>query len=272
MLIVLGVWLRMRAPYSIRAYNAGTACLAAGEYEESIKHLTASLDQNPSQPDALFERAQAYVELEDYHSAIRDLKAAVELTSGQDGRQHALLAYCLNRIDSHAVAASCYDRAISCGFRTAAVYNNLGVTHRHEKRFDSANKALDKAVAIGQHEAVVLQNRAITWNAAAARESRYPLEAIRDVAVMLERGRGTASEYAVAAKVYGHASMFDTSNTAAGVRYLKLAVAKGMPLNSISSDPFLAHLLRNSEIPVHEFAVGQSQSSTTPDRFIHPVP
>lgn len=232
--------LASRDPYSVRELRKGMTALSAHDYQGSIDHLTRSLEADPSQPDALFARAQASVALGNYHDAIRDLTPTTKLAS--TGENLALLGYCCNCVGSHADAISWYERAIGSGFRSAKLYNNLGFSHYRRGRLSSAMKALDESITMDDMCPTAFFNRATVRYAQALASDLPFTNALHDVQIAMSLGGRSGESYYLAAAILASKASSDTFSKPQAVAYLKLALDNGIPLSAIRSNGELLRL------------------------------
>ncbi len=253
----LGAHFASRAPYPLREFQQGIACLSSHEYQASIEHLTRSLEADSSQPEALFARARASAALGDYHAAIRDLTCTLKIA--ENSEKLAFLGYCCNCVGSHAEAVSWYERGIDKGYESAGLYNNLGYSHYLQDRLKSALKALDQAVSIDGSRQVTLHNRAMAHYTLAINEHLPPSDGIRDIESVLALGECSGDIYVSAAKIFAYAASFDESCKAKALHWLRLALEQGVSVTTIESDAALVQLFHESQL---------SQTSRRSDRGV----
>ena len=259
-----------RDPYPVREYRKGIACLEAHDYAESCDHLSRSLAADPAQPEAQFARARALAAMGEYLTAIEDLKEVVK--TDDNGAKLALLAYCCNCLKSHPEAGDLYMHAIEKGFRSAAVYNNLGYTRYKQGFLPSAVKALNAAVAIDSAQTRILHNRAIVHYAVAAKLECLPSEAMKDIESVLVLGDVSGDVYCSAAAIFAYAASIDESHRVQALMYLRLAIQHGTSLNSIESDVTLAQLYHLSgDIQAVQSENGIGTSVVDVRRFVNPL-
>ncbi len=261
--------LASRDPYPLREFKSGVACLESGELKESAEHFTHSINADPQQPEALYLRACAFVKLGSFHEAIRDLNDADRLK--RDGKQCALMGYCCNRVNSYGDAVGWYERAISHGYSTTAVFNNLGYSYFWDGRHDLALQKLNVAIEMGDRPWVTLYNRAIVWHAVAVANASPPTDAMHDIDSALSLGHCTAEKYYCAATVYGYASSFGDSWKNEAIKYMGMALEHGTPLSSFKSDIFLAPLLQDPTLADKTWETDEAASSLEGHHFIDPL-
>jgi tetratricopeptide (TPR) repeat protein len=68
-------------------YGLGVLAYQRDEFEEAAKHFTEALRQAPDKPEALYYRALAYHELQEFEKAIADMEKAIELMPANDKRR-----------------------------------------------------------------------------------------------------------------------------------------------------------------------------------------
>ena len=175
-----------RDPYVVREYRKAIACEETGDFAQSVVHLTNCLEVDPEQPDVLFRRARAYVEMGDYYRAIDDLKVCE--TTSQRLEPTALLAYCCSCVGSDPESIVMYEKCVSRGFTSVAVLNNLGYAYLSRSQFELAFAALDAAVATEPCCQPALWNRGLVHFAIAAGSGLDATDAIVDIERAIELG------------------------------------------------------------------------------------
>lgn len=78
---------------------------ALGRRQEEIKRLTLAADIDPSRPDLYGRRAQAYMELEDFDAALRDIDEFLRLTPGDFDHPDTRMAHQLQTVCQERLAA-----------------------------------------------------------------------------------------------------------------------------------------------------------------------
>lgn len=256
-----------RDPYPTREYRIGVSHLKVQEYQDAIDHFSRSLKVDPKQTFVLAARGEAYLNLECYHDAIRDFKAAGEI--GKTGRQLALFAYCCNRVNSHPETITMYQEAMDLGFVSTAVLNNCGFAYHLTRRDDEAIEMLDAAVERGDHLMTTLYNRSCVWRAIAVKESREPVEAMRDIEAAISDGACSSDVYYCAASIYIIASAFRESMRTKAREYCDQALKHGIPRKTIQSDIFLAPLYKGG-VPQSSPVLPDNRNTSLSSHFLRP--
>jgi Flp pilus assembly protein TadD len=256
--------LATRDPFPVRELNKGLRALRENDFQGAEIHLTRSIEQQPTR-EAYVARGEAYIGMEDYHSAIRDLSAADKIE--RDGRTCALIGYCCNMMQSHSSATGWYKRAIALGYFSPAVYNNLGFSHYNRGRYDAAIDALDSAVASGEWQIRTLRNRAAVHLAKDMKSGQVPLKAMTDVESLIGFGYCTPETYHLAAMIYGYAYSIDNSFEDQAKVNVALAVKSGVPRSQLTS-LLAANVQTDVNIEIGESSTGDYSRT---DHFINPV-
>jgi serine/threonine protein kinase len=129
-----GAFWATRPPLSELYYQDGLALYKAGKYPSAVASFTASLDEEPNSPKALFARGQSQFQLREFALAEKDYLAAVE----RDPRATLWFAAgvcALQRNDE--VAAQYFTNAKNAGYDELAVLCNIAICW-HQKGNTSA--------------------------------------------------------------------------------------------------------------------------------------
>lgn len=138
----------------------------------AIKSLTRALELNPAASETLELRAKAYLQIEDYDSAIADYKKMSELAP-KDPTPHSLMAkvYLINKEQIDLAIAS-YEMAVNLDSRRPDGYHNRSVAffmkavrEKNKAYLDKALSDMDRAIALGSDNPESFEFRARYYDA-----------------------------------------------------------------------------------------------------------
>lgn len=227
--------------FAVAALALGKDAFDDGQYDTALGHLKLAVVVHPETREALSLRGRALVKLERYAEAIPDLARAIELKP--NGETEAMLGYCCGKVRVHREAITWYERAIQDGFRSAAIYNNLGYSHHQLGGYRRAIVELNSALELDEDLLPALHNRALADLELSITEDRIPSVAIADIDRALKSSEGTAELYRDAARVYASASVFAPKWKASAVDCLRRATQLGMTRQSLESYSDISGLL-----------------------------
>lgn len=125
---------------------------AKGEYYEAIEMYDAVLNMNPQNGDALFKRANLYLEVDQYYRALDDLSVLEKLW--QDS---AVLYFTKGLINTslkrYEVAISEFKHSLQLNKNQPQALINIGNVFYYKSELDSAVVYLKKGLALGPNEA-----------------------------------------------------------------------------------------------------------------------
>jgi serine/threonine protein kinase len=265
----------LRPPYAERQLARGVALYHQGEYKEALHHFDRALDAEPSLFQARFARGRACQRLGQADSrylnlAIADYQAAEDLQPC--GKTKACLGYCHNLIGQPQAAVKYYCLAVSAGWATPEVFNNLGYSYFRQHNLDDAKRTLDQALARSPHLQAALYNRAVVALKRAQSHAQFPADrtkvpkghraakdeqiladladclrgGIADMQQAIAQGPATAFLYYDAACLCALASRHDPRWRAQGLDYLSQAIAGGIDPKRLAGDALLSALSEDS--------------------------
>jgi Flp pilus assembly protein TadD len=221
MMLVASWFVASRDPYVVREYRKAIACEETGDFAQSVVHLTNCLAVDPEQPNVLFRRAKAYVQMGEFHRAYNDMVLEVQIA--ERGDTVAYLAFCCNCLGLDPEAAALYCRALELGNVSAAVFNNLGYTHFTQSRLEPAVAVLDRCLEMRPDCQAAQWNRALCHFAMAVKGRVAPVEAIRDLETALDHPTVPIGLVHVASRLYAYAARKDASYADRAAYYGQLA-------------------------------------------------
>jgi eukaryotic-like serine/threonine-protein kinase len=161
----------MRAPSPL---VLGQEAYRQGQYATAIEHFSQQLSADSEDRRAWLGRGAAHLRLHNYALAVTDLERAAN-GSNADAQTWACVGYALQKAgNQHPAASEQYERALAAGYRTAAVYNNLGYAYSKLRLPTKAEKCLTEALQIDGKLQAALFNRGSVYLAQAVRLPRPP--------------------------------------------------------------------------------------------------
>ncbi len=121
--------------------------IGSGQYEESVKALSAVLERDPTNADAYRELGRAYDALGDAARAEATLKRAVAARPGDWAAYNSLGSFYAGR-QRYAEAAAQFERVVALTPDNARGYSNLGSMYGLLRQWDQAYRALEKATSL----------------------------------------------------------------------------------------------------------------------------
>jgi tetratricopeptide (TPR) repeat protein len=138
--------------------HLGTIYLQQGQTEMGISALGKSIQIDPCQPMALFNRANGLTLLGKWEEALNSYNKTVAL---QPNHAEALnsLGNLLIQLNRNQEALASYDRVISLKPDLAGAYHNRGLALQRLRRFEEALASYDKVIVLEPNRAEALNNR-----------------------------------------------------------------------------------------------------------------
>ncbi len=138
--------------------HLGTICLQQGQIEQGLNLLDKSLQVEPRQPMALFNRANGLAQLGKSEEALAGYEQTISLqpTHIEALNSRGDLMMQLNR---HQEALVSYDRVIALKPGLARAYHNRGIVLQRLRRFEEALATYDKVIALELNRAEAFNNR-----------------------------------------------------------------------------------------------------------------
>lgn len=149
-------------PYASRKHAQAMERVGSRDLYSALQLLDLSLDYDPLNSSARFDRARIKIALDDAPNAMKDLHV---LSKSGDPRADACIAYCFNLENEPAAAILWYEKSLARGYSHWAVHNNLAMSYAngrsrlgHTERFEAAEKHLRLALSLQPDQAVVYNN------------------------------------------------------------------------------------------------------------------
>jgi tetratricopeptide (TPR) repeat protein len=249
--LTTGIGLAQRPPAEVRAMQHGNRALAAGRPSEAEADFTRVLKLQPENSQAFFGRGAARLRQNDMDGAMHDFNRASEIH--EDGPTLACLAYCLMRSQYHREAIAKADRAERLGYRSAALFNNRGISHWRNRllgtedlqvarqKLELARLDFYEAIRIDPNQPAPYYNRAMIqfflWGK--MKEPSYLVDAQQDILAALERGSLRGEIAKNAADILAESKFTDQDRI---IDLLHQAVADGLDPARLAKDSNLLHL------------------------------
>jgi serine/threonine protein kinase len=239
LLLIITSLMALRDPYSIRQFQSGLQNYRNGKYESAIKYFNESLRVNPKQHDAFFARGRTYQKLNNYLLAYKDFQESFRLCP--TGETNACKGYCLNKLGYHREAIELYRTALSVGYQTPAVLNNLGYSYLKINIFDEANRYLEQTLAADNNLQSAHHTLIIVSISRVLDGHPLPKSAFEHARKAIELGPPTADLYFNVAILFAFAAKENPALSRPAIEYLDKAVEYGIDPKIIFSNPaFLA--------------------------------
>ncbi len=225
------------AALALAAVAAGTGWLAARAPQPQVP---SSELREPQTAEEYFARGQRFLDKETFPSAFSDFNTSNRLK--ESPRALAYMAYCLGRMQQHALAADLGRLAIEKGATEPAVFNNLGQSLAQTGKFDQAISYLQLALSKAP------QMREARYGLAFARFNlvlrRGPLGldpgCVADMDAVLASGPASTRLLHLAALIYAANSSLGPDVRARAIRCAEQAVRQGKKPSLLLQDVILS--------------------------------
>jgi tetratricopeptide (TPR) repeat protein len=159
------IFFSARDPYGVRQWRHGLECYEEGRFFEAVDCFGQSIDADPNQIAAYFDRGRARMQLSDFWLALGDFEQVRKRTDDgkNDGKIDAAIGHCLVQLGNFQEGAESLKRAIAAGFTTVEVYNDLGYAYFSTGKIPEALDALNEAAQRDPNLQPVLFNRALVY-------------------------------------------------------------------------------------------------------------
>jgi len=239
------VFMVSRLPLSVREFKLGLADYSQSAYTKAAERFGSVVAAEPTSTAAHFARGQALLHVGDYDAAIEDFKKIQQNPS--DGRVMACLAYCYGRSQNHPNAILRGQQAVSAGFGTPAVLNNLGYSYLKSARWNQAKQCFDKAIESDPHFGIAYHNRVRLDLQLALRDGNLPANIMNDLDMALSLNPNGPWLFLDAAYVYAIAGGQRPDMAAKAFGYLRHATQLGLDSTAFTSDPLFLNLWQEPE-------------------------
>jgi serine/threonine protein kinase len=279
LLVVSAAYLVLRPPYHVRQFNRGIASQAKGDYAAAISYFRQAMDDDDLRPEAMYQRARSLLLNDEPSLAFHEFGRCE--SEFHDNRSTAEIGYCFNLRGDHDAAIVCYEEALSNGFESAELQNNLGISYAicqshvgHLERFDRAADHLCRAIALKQDllsaRLNLLTVTLIRGDYISGADAR---RVARNAEWLLRHDEGDTRMLRRVSLAYGNLASFDPqySDRCAQVCLLALK-AKAGPTRMELSSHFKALHGHESFSKLLDLATdSQPKLGNSPGRFLDPV-
>jgi Flp pilus assembly protein TadD len=166
-------------------YKIGMLLVTRNQPDEALKEFEAILTKDPKNPHAYYGRARVRFLQERLDLARTDLRTALGLND-RLWQAHALLGIILDQEQHHEEAQAAYAKSLEIQPKSAAVYNDLGVSRYLSGKFKEAADAFLKAYSLEPANARICNNLGLAL---------FRLGRTEDALEAFKRGSGDAMAY-----------------------------------------------------------------------------
>jgi serine/threonine protein kinase/Tfp pilus assembly protein PilF len=223
-LVAGGAAIALRRPAWESAFQQGVNALRAADYEAAIVSFEEANALKPDYVEALLGLARARLALGHHGLAGEVYRKLYELTG--EAKHLASMGYCMSLMSQHAKAISYHSRALAEGFKTVAVFNNLGDGYLRMNGVEAAKENLDEALRIDPLCVTALLNRSILeWGQANSRGTKAPDSAVEDIEAAIRLAPGIGKMHYIAASIW---CLTEQPSADEAIDHIKLAVKLGI--------------------------------------------
>jgi Tfp pilus assembly protein PilF len=154
--IFAGSLIFYRNPFHVRAFQEGIS-LQQENPSAAIEKFTVALNGDSSNHKIHFERGKTYFLQEKYPQALDDFQAAYSLAP--NGENQAFIGHCLCKMKSYPAAIMNFEKALSKGYHSASLWNNLGYCNIKIAKLAEAENCFQKAIALQPTCSTIWSNR-----------------------------------------------------------------------------------------------------------------
>ncbi|MGE3974078.1 MAG: tetratricopeptide repeat protein [Bdellovibrionales bacterium] len=132
--------------------NLAIALFARKRVKESIEHFQKALQLKNDYTEARNNLARAYIEMNQFNEAIRELKIVLDdITYPQTERAHVNLGLAYMKTRQYVQAQKSFQEALSLNRSYCVAHNYYGQTLYFQKKYNQAAAALDSAIQLCQN-------------------------------------------------------------------------------------------------------------------------
>lgn len=174
-----------------------------GNYQQSIIYFTKSIELDPTDAYAYYNRGIAYYELKWYENAIADYENAIELDPN-NAAAYNNRGITYNELKQYTKAIADYNKAIALDPKNTAAYNNRGWAYNQLKQYEKAIADCNKAIELDSNSAYAYNSRGWAYN-----QLKQYEKAIADCNKAIELDRNYANAYDSRGAVYYSLKQYD---------------------------------------------------------------
>lgn len=131
-------------------------------HEDCLTFLNGFVEKEPNFAEAYNNRGNAYSDLNQLETAIKDYNKAIELNSNNAGAYYNR-GNAHRKLNQYAKAIEDYSKAIEKNPKFGIAYDNRGVTYGRLNQYEKAFKDFEKAIELNPNDAVAYNNRGLTY-------------------------------------------------------------------------------------------------------------
>ena len=222
----------------------GIKALREHRYMQAIDSFSEVLSRDGSAASAYFGRGWAYLGAGEYRRALEDFEKADKLAG--NGRTKASIAEALVRLNIRGSAAAHYEQAISAGFETAPLLNNLAYCYLSSAETRSkAEDCLQRALLRDPTLQPALCNRLMVELQRTLSNPRRAATAIVTTKELVAAAAPNGHLYYDAACIFAIAAKSDAKAITEGLNYAAKAIEHGFDPKRIVNDPLLRELRKD---------------------------
>jgi tetratricopeptide (TPR) repeat protein len=137
-----------------------TQSIVFQNFNLGVESFTKSIELNPNQSLAYYNRGYAYMKLDQISLAIQDLQKSIELDD-LNKRAHLNLGKCYTLINQESKAISEYKKSISIDSNYSPAYYNLGISYDYNEEYQASIENYNRAVMIEPDRSEYYFNRGL---------------------------------------------------------------------------------------------------------------
>ncbi len=141
-------------------YDSGKALVSDGNPNEGIKKFNEALKLNSKDVVVLNARGLAFLDIQDYYSAIADFKRAIELSNQPKAEYFNNLGLTKYYLGDNKGALKDYDQALKIDSTNSTIYANLGLLQIRNEKYEDAELNYNKALELDSTSAMSVYYRA----------------------------------------------------------------------------------------------------------------
>ena len=158
-------------------------------HEDCLTFLNEFVEKEPNFAEAYNNRGNAYSDLNQLETAIKDYNRAIKLKPN-DAEAYYNRGNAHRQLNLYAKAIEDYSKAIEKNPKFTIAYGNRGVTYRRLNQYEKAFKDFERAIELNPNDAVAYNSHGLTYA-----ESNQPERAIEDYNKAIELDPDYAEAY-----------------------------------------------------------------------------
>jgi serine/threonine protein kinase len=239
-----------RPPYVEELYNQALANYEQGDYDSAVKAFTECMRLKPEWPEAIFGRAQSLRQLKRWEAARSDY---LTLEAFDRAWANALAGYCNMQRRRYPDASDDFWKAHLAGLRDVGFLLNYASSEFSRQSPLRAVPLYSEVLDIESHNGIALRNRGLAYVSVVRDRKDLPNpRAFEDARAYYRLESESIDGPYCAAIIFGEAarknSPLKEQYKEEALRYLRQAIAQGMPRELIQKYPLALNPLADDEI------------------------